>query len=127
VPEELIVDADAARLTQALQNLVGNAMAHTPAGVPILVSVGRRASHAGTWATVEIHDEGPGIAPDFLPHLFLRYSSAGSTAGPGLGLYLARGIVAAHGGELTVDSQVGKGTTFTLTLPIRDDPRTYSR
>jgi signal transduction histidine kinase len=119
-PGELILEADAARLTQALQNLVGNAIQHTPAGVPVVVSVGQQQSEDGARAMVEVHDEGPGIPHDLLPRLFLRHAAGGDTAGLGLGLYLARGIATAHGGELAVDSEVGKGTTFTLTLPIRE-------
>ena len=120
-PDELVLEADAARLTQAVQNLVGNAIQHTPAGVPIVVSLGERGRDDGVWAVVEVHDEGPGIPQDLLPRLFLRHAAGGDTAGLGLGLYLARGIATAHGGELAVDSQVGKGTTFTLTLPIQQD------
>jgi signal transduction histidine kinase len=119
-PKELTVEADAARLTQAVQNLLGNAVQHTPAGVPIVVSIGERQSEDGALAVIEVHDEGPGIAQDLLPRLFVRDTAGGETAGRGLGLYLAQGIATAHGGELTVQSEAGKGTTFTLTLPIRD-------
>lgn len=119
-PGELVLQADAARLSQALQNLIGNAVQHTPGGVPIVVSVKERQSENGRQAVVEVHDEGPGIPQDVLPRLFVRHATSGDTAGLGLGLYLAHGIVSAHEGELTVDSDAGKGTTFTLTLPIRD-------
>ncbi|HLJ66354.1 MAG TPA: ATP-binding protein [Chloroflexota bacterium] len=119
-PDQLMVMADAPRITQALRNLVGNAIRHTPAGVPVVVSMGHRRSDDGMWAVIEVHDEGPGISPELLPRLFGRYGAGGDTVGHGLGLYLARGIATAHGGELTVDSEAGKGTTFTLTLPIRD-------
>jgi signal transduction histidine kinase len=121
MPEELIVEADPARLTQAVQNLIGNAVQHTPAGVPIVVSVGQRESDEGARAVIEVHDEGPGIEQELLPRLFAREATGGETAGRGLGLYLAQGIATAHGGELTVDSEAGKGTTFTLTLPMRDE------
>ena len=117
-PEELIVEADSARLTQALRNLIGNAVQHTPDGVPIVVSVGQRTSDDGDLAVIEVRDEGPGIAPDLLPQLFRRHVVGGDAAGLGLGLYLAHGIATAHGGELTVESEVGRGTTFTLTIPI---------
>src|SRR5579884_3966833 len=119
-PQELIVEGDAARLSQAVQNLVGNAVQHTPDGVPVVVSVGRRRREDGEWAMVEVHDEGPGIPRDLLPGLFHRHASRGDTAGLGLGLYLARGIAEAHGGELTVHSEAGSGTTFTLMLPLGD-------
>jgi two-component system OmpR family sensor kinase len=120
-PDELIVDADEARLTQALQNLIGNAIQHTPDGVPIYISVGPRADGERQWAQIEIHDEGPGIPPEVLPRLFGRHAAGGDSAGRGLGLYLARGIVDAHGGDLTVSSEPGEGTTFTLTLPLHAD------
>jgi signal transduction histidine kinase len=119
-PGELMLEADPTRLTQALQNLVGNAIQHNPDGVPVLVSVGQRQAGDGPVAVIEVHDEGPGIAADLLPHLFVRHSAHGDTAGLGLGLYLARGIATAHDGELTASSEPGKGTTFTLTLPIGD-------
>jgi signal transduction histidine kinase len=119
-PHELIVEADAARLSQAVQNLVGNAIQHTPDSAPVVVSIRERQGDDGAWAIVEIHDEGPGIPQELLPQLFLRHAAGGDTAGLGLGLYLARGIATAHGGELTVDSEAGKGTSFTLSLPIRD-------
>jgi signal transduction histidine kinase len=121
MPNELIVEADPARLTQAVQNLIGNAVQHTPAGVPIVVSIGQRESDEGARAVIEVHDEGPGIEQELLPRLFAREATGGETAGRGLGLYLAQGIATAHGGELTVDSEAGKGTTFTLTLPMRDE------
>jgi signal transduction histidine kinase/transcriptional regulator with XRE-family HTH domain len=117
-PDELAIEGDPARLSQAMQNLIGNAVQHTSGGVPIVVSIGERESGDGPLAVIEVHDEGPGIAPDLLSRLFVRDAAGGETAGRGLGLYLARGIATAHGGELTVDSEVGKGTTFTLTLPM---------
>lgn len=117
-PEELIVEADGARLAQALRNLIGNGVQHTPNGVPIVISVGQCTSDDGDRAVIEVHDEGPGIASDLLPQLFTRHVVGGDAAGLGLGLYLAHGIATAHGGELTVESEVGRGTTFTLMLPI---------
>lgn len=117
-PERLIVLADRARLSQALHNLVGNATRHTPPGVPIVVSAGQRETEDGARAVVEVHDEGPGIPADILPQLFDRHAAHGETAGTGLGLYLTRGIVNAHGGDVAVESTAGRGTTFTLTLPM---------
>jgi signal transduction histidine kinase/transcriptional regulator with XRE-family HTH domain len=118
-PGQLIVNADPVRLSQALQNLVGNALQHTPDGVPIIVSAGADRVEEGAWAVVEVHDKGPGIEPSLLPHLFARHAVAGNAAGHGLGLYLAHGIATAHGGDLSVYSEPGKGTTFTLKLPIQ--------
>ena len=77
MPEELTVDGDPARLTQAVQNLIGNAVQHTPAGVPIVVNVRERGSDDGALAVVEVHDEGPGITQDLLPLLFVREAAGG--------------------------------------------------
>jgi len=68
----------------------------------------------------EIADTGPGISPDELPHIFEPYWSAErhGKKGTGLGLFIARGVVEAHGGKLRVDSEPGRGTTFFFTIPI---------
>lgn len=115
VPPSLHVEGDAARLHQALRNLVGNALQHTETGVPVLVTAGLERRADGPWAVIDIHDEGPGIPSDLLPALFSRHAVAGEQAGLGLGLFLARGIATAHGGSLTVTSE--NGTTFTLAIP----------
>jgi signal transduction histidine kinase len=114
-PADLIVErADPERLRQALENLIGNALGHTPAGVPVVVEVTQETHEDGDWAVVRVRDQGPGIAPT----LFERFARGAQSSGLGLGLYLARGIAAAHGGTLTVDSRLGAGTTFRLALPL---------
>ncbi|HZU14575.1 MAG TPA: ATP-binding protein [Chloroflexota bacterium] len=124
-PERLTASVDPMRITQALHNLIGNAIQHTEPGVPIMVNAGRRSGEETEWAVIDIHDEGPGIASDLLPHLFTRHASRGDSSGLGLGLYLARGIADAHGGDLTVDSSPGAGTTFTMKLPIDGASRPF--
>jgi two-component system CheB/CheR fusion protein len=115
--EPLEVQGDALRLKQVLLNLLTNALTYAP-GSPIDVQV-RRTDDA---AEVQITDRGPGIAADALPHLFTRfYQVAGEeayTRGMGLGLYISREIMEAHGGQITVDTQVGVGSTFTARLPL---------
>lgn len=69
---------------------------------------------------LSVRDAGPGIAPNLLPTLFDRFSRGSGSAGLGLGLYLARGIAEAHGGTLTVQSRLGQGTTFYLSLPLSE-------
>ncbi len=64
-----------------------------------------------------VRDEGPGVAPDLLPTLFERFARGRGSTGLGLGLYLARGIAEAHGGTLTIDARLSKGTAFHLALP----------
>jgi two-component system OmpR family sensor kinase len=115
--DDICVMGDADRLRQALENLVSNAVKHSPEQAPVVVSLGRDEDGARPTAWVCVSDRGPGIPPDVLPRLFDRYAAGPGSAGLGLGLYLARGIAAAHGGSLTVESRPGEGAHFTLTLP----------
>jgi signal transduction histidine kinase len=124
--DAIYVAGDAARLRQCLENLVANAIQKSPASAPINVFV-RRAERPGLerQALVEIIDEGPGIPPEQLPHLFDRFHTGaagealegGRNGGLGLGLYLAKRIAGVHGGDLTAESQPGKGARFTLAIP----------
>jgi len=111
------VRADAQRLSQVLGNLLSNALRHTPAGGAVTV----RAWDDGRAARVSVRDTGEGIAPEDLPHLFERFyrtdpARARADGGTGLGLAIARHWVQAHGGTIAVESQVGTGATFTVTL-----------
>jgi signal transduction histidine kinase len=119
-PEELCVEGDATRIRQALENLLSNARQHSPDGVPVVVEVTTETRTDGAWAVLTVQDAGPGIAPDLLPRLFTRFGGGSGSKGLGLGLYLARGIAAAHGGRLTVDSTPGKGASFRLALPLAE-------
>jgi len=109
------VAIDRHRLLQAFANLLGNAVKFTAGGGSVRID----AEHAEGAAMVRVHDTGAGIAPEHLPHLFDRYwqAKATSSLGAGLGLFIAKGIVEAHGGTITVDSTLGVGTTFSFTLP----------
>jgi len=113
-----LIQADSQRLEQVLGNLLSNALRHTPEGGMILVKAW--ADETSAWLAVI--DDGQGIASDDLPHLFDRFYRAGvarsrSDGGTGLGLSIARQLVEAHGGEITVESELGKGATFTVRLP----------
>ncbi|MDQ3928141.1 MAG: GAF domain-containing sensor histidine kinase [Chloroflexota bacterium] len=116
-PDELRVEADPERLKQAIENLIANALRHSPKGMPVDVEVMSQRRDDGEWAIVTITDEGPGITPELMPRLFTRFASGPGSEGLGLGLYLARSIAEAHGGTLTVESSAGKGTRFQLALP----------
>jgi two-component system, sensor histidine kinase and response regulator len=110
-------EADRARLMQLFQNLLGNAVKFTKAGDSIHITSRTRGNHA----QIEIADSGPGIAADDLPHIFDPYYSASKKhqkTGTGLGLYIAKGIVDAHGGTIRCVSEPGVGTTFNITLPL---------
>lgn len=106
---------DRARVVQVFHNLVDNALKFTPRGGRVRVA----AEHNGDTVIATVHDSGPGISPQQLPHLFERSAPAsGPEAGrPGLGLYIARSIVDAHGGAIWVDLAVKSGTRFCFTLP----------
>ena len=114
--DPLRVPADRKRIYQVFSNLVGNALKFTPKGGRIDV----RGLMSGGDAVFTIADTGAGIPPENLPHLFDRFWQARETrrAGAGLGLYIAKGIVEAHGGRLWVESTLGTGTTFSFTLPL---------
>jgi signal transduction histidine kinase len=114
--ERILVPADPARLRQCLENLIANATQQSPAATPVSIFLRRaRGPEQEPRVTIEVVDEGPGIPPDFLPHLFERFSTR-ERGGLGLGLYIAKRIAMAHGGDLTVASQPGKGARFILSL-----------
>lgn len=96
-------------------NLLNNAMKYSDGEVTV------RVSSAGDSATVSVVDHGTGIPQDDIPHIFERFyraKTAGRKEGLGLGLYIVKGLVEAHGGDTRVESRGGEGTTFTFTLPI---------
>jgi signal transduction histidine kinase len=104
---------DRDRLAQVLSNLLVNACQHSAPGSTVRV----RLSSLEAAASVSVHNDGPAIPTELLPTVFDAFSGSSSSHGLGLGLYIAREIVRAHGGELAVDSSDAGGTTFTLTLP----------
>jgi heavy metal sensor kinase len=117
-PEPLMVVGDADWLRQLLLNLVENALHHTPADGAIRITAGR----PGAYVCVEVHDNGCGIPPDHLPHVFDRFyrvdkARSRARGGAGLGLAIARWIVERHDGTITLNSQPGLGTTMVVTLP----------
>ncbi len=112
---DALLSCDRGRVLQVFSNLVGNAVKFAPSGARITV---HGAIDDGAYRfTVE--DTGPGIPADLLPHLFDRYWQARRTdrRGVGLGLSIAAGIVAAHGGRIWVESEEGRGSSFLFTLP----------
>ncbi len=118
-PGRIVGDWDPAALRQVFNNLVGNAIKYA-AGGEIAIRLYQEDGQADAF----ISDQGPGIPPDQIPHLFERFRQAGATpaqraGGLGLGLYLSRRITEAHGGRIGLQSQVGRGSTFWLTLPLR--------
>lgn len=117
VADQVVVNADPSRLAQCLENLVSNAIRHSPRGSPVVVLVNKKSVEDGEVGTVEVVDEGPGVPAEILPRLFERFSAGEDSGGLGLGLYLARRIAVAHGGDVSVESSPGKGARFHLELP----------
>ena len=117
--EELVVTCDPERIRQVLENLVTNAVKHSPSNAPIVVEVRQQQREQGPWALVHVIDQGPGISPEALPTLFERFVTGGRSKGLGLGLYLARQFAEEHGGTLMVDSKLGQGSRFELALPLQ--------
>lgn len=115
--EPALVLADAARLQQVMVNLFANARTHTPPGTTVTARVRQQ----GPWLCVDVQDDGQGIPPDLLPHVFERFargdsSRSRSSGSTGLGLAIVQAVASAHGGAVTVDSVPGR-TVFTLHLP----------
>jgi two-component system phosphate regulon sensor histidine kinase PhoR len=115
---ELFVDP--LKMTQALENLLDNALKYTPPGAQIEVGVKLR----GPEVEVAVRDNGSGIPAEDLPHLFERFyrvdkGRSRDKGGTGLGLSIVKHIVQLHGGRVWAESTLGQGTTFTFTLPVK--------
>jgi two-component system sensor histidine kinase KdpD len=124
VPEDLPpVSLDYVEIDQVLSNLLENAARHTRPGTAIVVS----AAVEGREAVVEVSDDGPGVPKDALARVFepfFRGPSSGTPRGTGLGLAVARGLVEAHGGHISVRNRPEGGAVFRFTLPIEQPTRT---
>ena len=113
--EPLICKVDADMLKQVILNLFINAQQAMSEGGELMIRTGRQK----TDAIIQISDTGSGIAPDKLPHIFDAYYSS-RPQGSGLGLPTAKKIVEMHNGTISVDSEPGKGTSFTIKLPLQN-------
>lgn len=113
---DLQVNADAERIGQIITNFINNAIKYAPESKEITIHIAKSAGHV----KLSVEDQGPGIAREKIPHIFDRYyrvDSAGSQySGLGLGLYICSEIIRKHGGEIGVDSEIGKGSTFWFKL-----------
>ncbi|MBD0269940.1 MAG: PAS domain-containing protein, partial [Cyanobacteria bacterium Co-bin8] len=125
IPHTGLLLGDAHRLQQVIWNLLSNAIKFTPVGGRVEV----RLAYTDAYAQIEVSDTGQGIEPHFLPHIFDHFRQADATTtrnsgGLGLGLAIARHIVELHGGTVAAQSPgLGKGTTFTVKLPLQGDSR----
>jgi two-component system sensor histidine kinase VicK len=117
-PKLPVIKGDRDKILVALHNLIGNALKYTPEGGKATVSVEVREGRL----VVDVADTGIGIGPDDIGRVFDKFYRAkdarvGKIQGTGLGLTLAREVARLHGGDIEVESQLDKGSTFTLTLP----------
>jgi PAS domain S-box-containing protein len=115
----LVVDCDRQRTLRVFSNLIGNAIKFTPEQGRVCVSAARDGAHV----RFTVEDTGPGIAPEHIGSVFSRYWQApgGQRRGRGLGLYIAKGIVEAHGGAIWIDRADGGGARFSFTLPAEPE------
>ncbi len=119
-PVPVLMDADHARVVQVISNLIDNASNYSPEGAEVVV---RLTTAAGV--SIEVSDNGPGIDPDVLPHVFEMFEQGGASGsgGLGLGLGLCRHLVELHGGQIAaVPNASGRGTTFRIHLPTGGHP-----
>jgi PAS domain S-box-containing protein len=131
-PEEVVVTGDPTRLHQLVMNLASNAIHAMPEGGVLEIGLARRTLEAarrtrlaevpaGEWAVLEVKDTGEGIPPDVIDRIFEPFfTTKRAGRGTGLGLALVHSIVKEHGGAIDLESEVGKGTTFTVWLPRLD-------
>ncbi len=115
------MDADPDRIVQVLRNLLDNAVKYSPQGGLVVVRGELRESEV----VISVADQGIGIAPEYLNRLFERFFRVKTglgrhVVGSGLGLPIARNVVENHGGRIWAESQVGRGSTFYFTLPLRN-------
>jgi two-component system, OmpR family, sensor histidine kinase BaeS len=110
--------ADEQRVRQVLTNLVANALAHTASGGHVTVAARPASSSTEGHVEVSVSDDGSGIAPELLPHVFDRFAKDDGSGGTGLGLAICRDLVEAMGGHINIESAAGRGTTVTFTLPV---------
>ena len=118
-PEPVIVSADAGRLRQIIDNLVSNAVQHTPAGTPVTVTIAAAPGHGQLTVTYR----GPGMSAAQAARVFERFYRTDrarnrASGGTGLGLAIAAALVAAHQGTISVDTQPGRGAAFLVQLPL---------
>jgi signal transduction histidine kinase len=119
-PEPVAVLCERNLILRVFGNLIGNAIKFSPAGSSISISAEEREGQV----QFSVSDAGPGIEPEYLSRVFDRYWQEKRTdrRGSGLGLYIAKGIVEAHGGRIWIDSAPGQGTAIHFTLPVVQRP-----
>ena len=118
----LVGDWDGARIERVVANLLSNAVRYSPKGGDVVVRASREDRHGDEWAVLEVEDHGIGIPPAELGRIFEPYfrgtNVSATISGTGVGLAGTRHIIEQHGGEISVESELGQSTTFTVRLPV---------
>lgn len=112
------INVDPLRVREIVTNLLSNAVRYTPNDGEVRVAVMESSNGGERSVTVFVQDSGPGITPSDLPHIFDRFYKSSDSGGMGLGLSIAKYLVEAHGGKIQAESEVGKGTRISFSLPI---------
>ena len=118
-PKDVLVEADKGRIAQVISNLLSNAIKFAPGGtISVLSTVNDNNKNNDKEAIITVKDSGQGIDPDMLPKLFSKFATK-SFSGTGLGLFICKSIVEAHGGSIWAQNNSdGKGATFSFSLPL---------
>jgi len=111
------MNVDPLRLREVLGNIISNALRYTPPGGDVRVGLKESAVGEDRSVTIYVHDSGAGIESADLPHIFDRFYKSSDSGGMGLGLSIARYIIEAHGGKIWAESEIGKGTKISFTIP----------
>ena len=109
---------DPQRIREVLTNLLSNALRYTPRGGKVNIHLTEANIDGEGNVTISIQDSGPGIEPHILPHVFERFYKSSDSGGMGLGLSIARYLVEAHNGKIWAESEIGKGTRISFTIPV---------
>jgi signal transduction histidine kinase len=111
------INVDPLRIREVMANLLSNAVRYSPRGGEVKVGLTESVDGPGGGVTVFVQDSGPGIDPSDLPHVYERFYKSSDSGGMGLGLSIAKYLVEAHGGKIWAESEAGKGTRISFTLP----------
>lgn len=109
---------DPQRVREVLNNVFSNSLRYTPRGGQIRVRLTETGQDVERSIAISVEDSGPGIEPSELPHVFDRFFKSSDSGGMGLGLSIAKYLVEAHGGKIWAESEIGKGTTISFSLPV---------
>ena len=117
--DEINMVGDKSRISQAISNLLGNAIKFTEEKGDILISVERNKEADKNVVIVSVNDTGTGVDPEMVPRLFTKFASKSEMGGTGLGLYISKSIIDAHSGRIWCENNSdGKGATFSFSLPL---------